>query len=406
MANNNNQLNEIEWGGIINEFLWLCCGVNRKVLRQCPTEYAKYAAQGGLILFTAIMAALSGGYAFSTIFESKTLAFVFGIFWGLIIFYLDRFIVNTMYSDGKYTISWGEFRAGLPRIIIAIFLGIVISTPLEMKIFDDRIQWQITKDNEARMMLDNNNQDVQRKNNWQKQLSDLQKQENELQKIVNEASKELTDEATGEGGTGKIGHGNVYKDKLKRKIDAENALNDFKNRNKATMEYLQKQIRDTETIIDEQMASRRVLGENKGFCVRYEAFSNVKKANNSVNVVSIFITLLFIIIEVMPTFLKMMTASGPYDDMLRAEMYRIRILADKQISDINDEVNTLVKISTQKNESKMEAELQANKELIEKVAQVQAELLQTALEGWRQEELEKIKQNPSAYIQTTNTQQA
>ena len=30
----------VEWGGLLNEFLWICAGTNRKVLRQCPTDYA------------------------------------------------------------------------------------------------------------------------------------------------------------------------------------------------------------------------------------------------------------------------------------------------------------------------------------------------------------------------------
>ena len=82
------------------------------------------------------MAMLSGGFAFFTIFNNAKLSVAFGVFWGLLIFNLDRFIVNTMYSDGKYTISWGELLAGLPRLIIAVFIGIVISMPLELKIYE------------------------------------------------------------------------------------------------------------------------------------------------------------------------------------------------------------------------------------------------------------------------------
>lgn len=111
----------VEWGGFLNEFLWICAGADRKVLRQCPTDYAKYAGIGGTILFTALMAMLSGGYALFSVFNNGYYAFFFGIFWGLLIFNLDRFIVNTMYSDGKVTISWKEFYSGLPRIIMAIF---------------------------------------------------------------------------------------------------------------------------------------------------------------------------------------------------------------------------------------------------------------------------------------------
>ena len=106
--NNKFEEDEIKWGGILNEFLWTCAGVNKKILRQCPTDYAKYAGIGGTILFTALMAMLSGGYALNFVFDNQSLAICFGVFWGLLIFNLDRFIVNTMYSDGKVTISWGD----------------------------------------------------------------------------------------------------------------------------------------------------------------------------------------------------------------------------------------------------------------------------------------------------------
>ena len=72
MKSNNEELENIKWGGFLNEFLWICCGVNRKVLRQCPTDYAKYAGMGGTILFTALMACLSGSYALYTVFDKGT----------------------------------------------------------------------------------------------------------------------------------------------------------------------------------------------------------------------------------------------------------------------------------------------------------------------------------------------
>lgn len=70
----------IESGGFLNEFLWICAGANRKVLRQCPTDYAKYAGIGGTILFTALMAMLSGGYALYSVFDNGLTALGFGFF--------------------------------------------------------------------------------------------------------------------------------------------------------------------------------------------------------------------------------------------------------------------------------------------------------------------------------------
>ncbi|MFN6036870.1 MAG: DUF4407 domain-containing protein, partial [Bacteroidota bacterium] len=130
---------------LLNELMWYCSGANKEIIRKCANDHSKYFGIGGTILFTALMATLSGGYAFFTAFNSSGLAICFGLFWGAMIFNLDRFIVNTMYTDNKHTISGLEILSGLPRIIIAIFLGIVISYPLELKLFEDEINARIEK---------------------------------------------------------------------------------------------------------------------------------------------------------------------------------------------------------------------------------------------------------------------
>lgn len=386
---------EITWGGFINEFLWLCCGVNRKVLRQCPTDYPKYAGMGGTILFTALMAMMSGSYALFTVFNNVYTAIAFGIFWGLLIFNLDRLIVNTMYSDGKVTISWQEITSGLPRIIMAIFLGIVISTPLEMKIFEDRINSQLIKDNIERT---NATRDIVIKGNSTLivRRDKLEAEHKSINDRLAKAQEELTKEGTGDGKSGKVGHGALYKDKEANMLSIKRELDNWENSHKTELREIQEQIQinTNKANVDIEKGN-----EEQGFCVRYEAFSHLKSESMELNIVSIVIMLLFIIIETAPTFFKMMIASGPYDDMLRAEMYRVRVLADKRISDINDIINTEITISTEQNKHKLEAELKANDALLNKIALTQSEILSTALEAWREEELEKVKANPSEYIQ-------
>lgn len=388
----------IEWGGWLNEFMWICAGANRRVLRQCPTDYAKYAGIGGTILFTALMAMLSGGYALYFVFNSVPKAIAFGIFWGMLIFNLDRFIVNTMYSDGKVTISWREFYSGLPRIIMAIFLGIVISTPLEMKIFEDRINSQLVKDNiertnASRAKIDEGNKPLSDRRN------ELEKQQADIQDRLANANEELKKEGEGSALSGKAGHGQIYKDKEANRDAIQKELSMWNAAHQNELNDLSAQIKINR---DKGNADIAEGNEENGFCVRYEAFSNVKSDNLALNIVSIVIMLLFIIIETAPTFFKMMIASGPYDDYLRAEMHKVRVMSDKRISDINDDINTEVQISTKKNKERLEAEVLANKELMEKIAKTQAELLNTAIEKWREEELAKINEDPSAYIKTNN----
>jgi hypothetical protein len=385
---------KIEWGGWLNEFFWICAGVNRKVIRQCPTDYAKYTGIGGTILFTALMAMLSGGYALYFVFESIPKAIAFGIFWGMLIFNLDRFIVNTMYSDGKVTISIREFYSGLPRIIMAVFLGIVISTPLEMKIFEDRINSQLVKDNiirtnDSRQKIDEGIKPLIVR------LNQLEKQQIEIQGRLAKAEEELMKEGEGSALSGKMGHGPIYKDKEQNRNAIKNELAMWISLHEEELKDIKEQIRFNR---NKGNADIEEGNHENGFCVRYEAFSNLKEENASLSIVSTVIMLLFIIIETAPTFFKMMIASGPYDDYLRAEMHRVRVLSDKRISDLNDDINTKVQISIAKNKERLEAEVLANKELLEKIAKTQAELLHTAIDKWREVELEKINKDPSMYI--------
>ena len=100
--------------------------------------------------------------------------------------------------------------------------------------------------------------------------------------------------------------------------------------------------------------------------------------------------------------MRMMVADGSYEKLLEAEKHKIKVLADKRMSDLNDTINTEVQITTTRNRQRLDAEVLANKELMDKIVKTQTELLQIALEKWREEELEKINKNPSEYIKTNN----
>lgn len=145
----NQKKNNVGW---FKKFTWWCAGVDKDLLTMCPADHSKYVGVGTVILFTAFMAWFSSfiamrlvlGVAEEDVWNWGSLgAALFATIWASGIFFLDRFITNTMYSDGKVTISRQEFFCGLPRIIIAIFLGIVISAPLELMIFKDEINDKI-----------------------------------------------------------------------------------------------------------------------------------------------------------------------------------------------------------------------------------------------------------------------
>ena len=450
MAENNRQFIETEReAGWYNNFLWWCAGVNRDVLRQCPTEWAKYAGMGGTIFSTACMAALSGGYAISTVFDNTIVAVLFGLFWGfVIIFNLDRLIVNTMYSDGKETISWKEVWSGSPRILIAIFLGLVISTPLELRIYESEINVKIGEKIKAKKDLyvssDKNRIDslthviseirdkaeniptgialTGQAQEIQEQLQDEQSKlvgiRNRIQDLQRQRSSIDPQSESFTKLTQQLNTKYLERNRCNSRVrqlqgelgklskEFSEAINRSEAQKDELIKTIQLQIVSAQNNMGDSTSYNKLIDEEYGgFEARMAAFNDMRTENDSTNRSAWCITLLFIIIEIAPTIMRMMVADGSYEKLLEAEKHKIKVLADKRISDLNDNINTEVQISVKKNKERLEAEVRANRELMEKIAKTQTELLQTAIDKWREEEFAKINENPSAYIKT-NTEQS
>ena len=325
----------------INEFLWSCAGVNKEILRLYPSDWAKYAGSGGTILFTAIMAMISGGYAMYFVFSNIIISILFAIVWGLLIFNLDRFIVNSMYTDGKDIITWRKLKSALPRFIMAIFIGIVISTPLEMKIFNDRIESQLLKDNVERINVIKNKNDIySNSKQLTNELQSLQKQREQLLNDLQNAQKDLKNEAEGNALSGVAGHGAIYKDKLLYVEQCQKSLSEWDKLNTDRVNELKKQIQQQTTNINEFEFKVKDIRED-GFSARYEAFSTLKDNNQSLAIVSLMITLLFVVIEITPTFFKLIMIEGPYSEHLNLENYKLNVISQQQHSNYDTELKII-----------------------------------------------------------------
>src|SRR6218665_2222864 len=125
----------------ISRFLWFCSGAHIATLEKHPTDHNKYIGIGATIFFTGLFAALSGGYAMYFVFKGDDLAvifaLIFGFLWGAAIFNMDRYIVS---SINKSASTNKQILQATPRILLAVMIGMVISRPLELKIFDKEIK--------------------------------------------------------------------------------------------------------------------------------------------------------------------------------------------------------------------------------------------------------------------------
>ena len=143
---------------VLKKFFLTCSGIDINLINNCSNgEQNKYAGIGATVFFTAVMATIAGSYALYTVFDNLYAAIFFGLVWGLLIFNLDRFIVSTIKKGDS---KWKEFLQALPRLILAMIIAVVISKPLELKIFEKEIN-QVLLTEKNQMTLDNKTQIAQ-----------------------------------------------------------------------------------------------------------------------------------------------------------------------------------------------------------------------------------------------------
>ena len=136
---------------MITSWLLKCSGANPDILEKCPKHEATIQAGiGGIILGTAALAFISGGYALYTIFKNPWTACGFGFLWALFIFSIDRYFIATINKTFK-------IRSGFPRLVMAVLIGLTISEPLKLELFRSEIEEVLDaklKDKKAKVSAD------------------------------------------------------------------------------------------------------------------------------------------------------------------------------------------------------------------------------------------------------------
>lgn len=289
-------------------FIW-CSGADQDLLATCSKgEQTKYGGIGATVLFTAIMAFIAASYALFTVFDNVPTAIAFGLVWGMLIFNLDRYIVSTMRKGKGFG---GEFLQALPRIVLALIIAIVISKPLEIKIFEKEINAVLLKEKNA-MALTNKNEiasyfksDLEKNNSQIDSIkSALAKKENE----VNALYETYITEAEGTKGTLKLGKGPVFKEKIAKHNLAKAELDSMRTQSFAALKEKEERAKVLQSQSDKKIAeSEPIIAGFDGLMARVNALDKLPWLP------SFFIMLLFIAIETTPILAKLLSPRGEYD---------------------------------------------------------------------------------------------
>jgi hypothetical protein len=392
--------------------LWSAAGADSYILeRSTYTDHVKYACLGGIVFATGFMAAMAGGYAFYIIFEPRTdaisaaadsathlptsiMATIFGIIWGMIIFNIDRFIVaSTGKGDGTEAITWSEIKGAIPRILMGIIIALTISKPVELRMFKTEIDVKL-QDSQTLHEIEKKKKNEM---SYRGPIIEIQGMIKEVEMVIADKAEEAriyqlsaTTELDGTAGSNEEGEGPIYL--------AKKALADRSNAELITLQKIKGV--EIESLYKELDEARNDL--KKGIESAKESANSLNGLLERIKILgeiapwylTLFITLLFMTIELTPIFFKMMLIKSPYDFM-----------SDNIKSLLKAEQGIEIKYDFYKDKEGVQRDLVINhqsdrlmKEKI-KLLQTQHELSEVVMENWKTKEMKNIKENPDSYIE-------
>ncbi|MGV7106429.1 DUF4407 domain-containing protein [Flavobacterium sp. U410] len=390
---------ELPKSGSIMRFLWKCAGGDRYLLERATySDQIKYMCLGGIVFATGAMAGIAGGYAFYTIFEPRgsaidnpvhtgTLfgAMLFGLIWGLMIYNIDRFIVtSTGKGDGTEAITWDELKGATPRILMGAIIAITISKPVEIRMFKTEIDIKLREKQieQQRIYIDkvnaNFNEELAKKN------LEIKKIEEDL-KLKIERHADLEKQYIEEARLITVG---PRARAIKAQMDVvDQEIEDIKK----NPEYLRvkNEKREIEKRREKALAdTEKVANGLDGLLERIKIAHEVAGTW-----ITLFITLLFMAIELTPVFFKLMLIKSPYD-----------YLAENRDDLIKAEKGIEIQYDFYKDKEGIERHLVINHEakrlIYEKIklTEIQKELTDYAVGKYKEREMSKIDENLEDYI--------
>ena len=123
------------------DFLAVVGGARRDGLEAVPGSHGRFIGMALTLIFTASVAGLSAAFAMRmALHTAMWVTVLLGIFWGLLIFNLDRLLMVTLSKGDSRKVKLAGI---LSRVAVATFLSITIATPITLQIFAKEVNQQL-----------------------------------------------------------------------------------------------------------------------------------------------------------------------------------------------------------------------------------------------------------------------
>jgi Domain of unknown function (DUF4407) len=432
-------------------FFWLISGSEISVLRECQNEYNRHANIGMMILITSVFGFFTAYVAGTTFAGGNRWAVLgFATIWALLVFAIDRSMVNSIKKDPDAPAQpfWSFFFA---RLLLATILAFFMSIPLDHIVFPEAIERQmklnvhndwLRRQEELNRGLNVAGTDSTLKT-METQLTDLREELNSEcplpaysearqsydecsqkvpplradyenkkgaaanylnqlpvssrgRRIVNQtyvALRAARNEAEAALGR-QVRECDGYRDDARRiesewRASKQQEINDKDSRRSQTQDRLNT---DRETVRNESDTFKKELAAMTGFDTKFTTLFLMP--NWGVQVLKWAIFLALLVIEILPTYLKLKTPVGQYDMKMHEREVMTR-------NDIEARVASERDLVTQTEAHRVAAEVALNKAVIDRIADIELRLAEEMLEDWEHAARAEAQRNVQKLSQPT-----
>ncbi|MGY1702705.1 DUF4407 domain-containing protein [Geodermatophilus sp. SYSU D00766] len=428
----------------IAEHLLTVAGANRDVLREAPKERGKQIAMGAVLLSTAGLAAVSASYALHLALHLwLPVAVVGGAVWGLVILNLDRWLVV---STPRLTSKAGTLAMALPRVLLAVLIGAVVSTPLTLAVFsaeigtevkvmaaeeEDAFTRQLAEDSRyaelpelrqqiAALKADLSDGVTQADVDEDPAVMDLQARLDDVDARYNAAEQAFNQEIDGTGGTGQRGFGpatdarradrdrlRAERDQLAQELEvlkaetygqllAEEAQNSVDQETElARLEALVAGTEERRTA--EITAHDEAIGNSDGILARLTALGRLGEKDPTLATAHWLLFAFLTALECMPILFKTMLALAPpslYERLLALGDEKVEERVRLRMQTEYEEAEVLARSALAAAEARAARTLEAESRATGMVLEAQLDVTREGVERWRDEQLMQAVPHP------------
>lgn len=123
----------------MRNLLVMLSGARPDILAQCPSERVKFESLGWALVINSALNAVSMWFALAgPLGVNGFLAVLPALAWGFVILGIERWLITSLPPRGP-----SRLLMVLPRVLIALLLALILSTPFTLRIFQSEITAQV-----------------------------------------------------------------------------------------------------------------------------------------------------------------------------------------------------------------------------------------------------------------------